>query len=206
MPEGGEVGPDLSDVAGKFSKDLLIESVLEPSRQIVDGYRTSIVVTTAGLVLTGIVQGRVGRCGTTLVDVEGRIGMSFGRLTLRNEEFGVASIMPTGLVSLISRQEFADVIAYLETLRPTTGITLPTGFSSKIVVKGITGATAMEVAADGQIFICEQTGALRRRQGRHTAGRTVRHAESRQPVGARFDRRRSLIRSSPRTDLSMSIM
>jgi uncharacterized repeat protein (TIGR03806 family) len=39
--------------------------------------------------------------------------------------------------------------------------TLPEGFFEERLVTGITGATAMEIAPDGRIFICEQTGALR---------------------------------------------
>ena len=46
--EGGEVGPDLSDIGGKFDRDGLIEAVLEPSRQIVEGYRSSALAMAAG--------------------------------------------------------------------------------------------------------------------------------------------------------------
>jgi glucose/arabinose dehydrogenase len=43
-----------------------------------------------------------------------------------------------------------------------TGIAeLPEGFSEKIIATQITGATAMAIAPDGRIFVCEQTGALR---------------------------------------------
>src|SRR5438105_15912640 len=38
---------------------------------------------------------------------------------------------------------------------------LPEGFSQAPVVAGLTGATAMAVAPDGRVFVCEQTGALR---------------------------------------------
>ena len=38
---------------------------------------------------------------------------------------------------------------------------LPDGFSEKIVAAGINAATAMAVAPDGRVFVCEQTGALR---------------------------------------------
>ncbi len=38
---------------------------------------------------------------------------------------------------------------------------LPDGFSEKVVATGITGATALAVAPDGRVFVCEQTGALR---------------------------------------------
>jgi uncharacterized repeat protein (TIGR03806 family) len=43
----------------------------------------------------------------------------------------------------------------------TTIASLPDGFSEQIVATGITGATAMAIAPDGRVFVCEQTGALR---------------------------------------------
>jgi uncharacterized repeat protein (TIGR03806 family) len=38
---------------------------------------------------------------------------------------------------------------------------LPEGFHETRVASGINGATAMEIAPDGRLFVCEQTGALR---------------------------------------------
>ena len=40
--KGGEVGPDLSRIGGKFDRPHLIESLLEPSRQIVEVHSGSI--------------------------------------------------------------------------------------------------------------------------------------------------------------------
>ncbi len=167
--EGSDVGPDLSDIGGKFPRDVLIESVLDPSRQIVEGYRPAIVATTDGRVLTGIVK-EESADALTLADAEAR------RHIVRKseiEERGTASvsIMPVGIVSGLACQEFADLIAYLEGLRssipatPGSGLAgpaiLPSGFFGETVARGITGATAMEVAPDGRVFLCEQTGALR---------------------------------------------
>jgi uncharacterized repeat protein (TIGR03806 family) len=41
------------------------------------------------------------------------------------------------------------------------GADLPEGFADTILATGISGATAMEIAPDGRVFVCEQTGALR---------------------------------------------
>jgi uncharacterized repeat protein (TIGR03806 family) len=38
---------------------------------------------------------------------------------------------------------------------------LPPGFSDTVIATGLTGATALAVAPDGRVFVCEQTGALR---------------------------------------------
>ena len=78
--------------------------------------------------------------------------------------------MPDGLASGFSPTDFADLIAYLQSLRaagtatPGSGligpISLPSGFTCDRIAAGITGASAMAYAPDGRIFICEQTGRL----------------------------------------------
>jgi uncharacterized repeat protein (TIGR03806 family) len=53
-------------------------------------------------------------------------------------------------------------IAYLSLLPASlVGNTLPDGFSQTRIAGGLNGATAMEIAPDGRLFICEQTGTLR---------------------------------------------
>jgi putative heme-binding domain-containing protein len=167
--EGGDVGPELSDVGGKFDRPQLVESVLYPSRQIVEGYRSTVVATRGGRVVAGVVREESAE-SLTLLDAEGR------REVVRKSEIeerkpGEASIMPQDVATRLTREEFADLIAYLESLRsagqstPGSGVVgpvaLPPGFARECVAKGITGATAMETAPDGRVFICEQTGALR---------------------------------------------
>jgi uncharacterized repeat protein (TIGR03806 family) len=44
---------------------------------------------------------------------------------------------------------------------PAPAARLPDGFAEAQVADKLTGATAMDIAPDGRIFICEQTGALR---------------------------------------------
>ena len=156
-------------MGGKYERALLIESVLDPSRQIVEGYRPTVVATTDGRILSGIVKGESEK-ELTLVDAEGR------RHVVRQTEIEKrmsdhTSLMPDGLAGGLSQRDFADLIAYLDGLRtagqgtPGSGvagpISLPPSFSSQRVTTGITGATAMAVAGDGRIFVCEQTGTVR---------------------------------------------
>ena len=72
----------------------------------------------------------------------------------------------------------AALNTYLESLRtgrkPTPGagvtgaLTLPPGFKADVLASGLTGATAMEAAADGRIFLCARRGDARHpaRRGR----------------------------------------
>jgi putative heme-binding domain-containing protein len=167
--QGNDVGPDLSQVGGKLDLTHLIESILDPSAEIPQGYHATVIETKAGQVLTGIVKSESGTV-VTLVDAEGKtIAVPPGNIERR--EVSKISLMPKGLADGMTPREFSDLVAYLATLRtggaPTPGqgvtgpLTLPAGFTVKILASGFTGATAMEVAPDGRVFVCEQTGSLR---------------------------------------------
>jgi putative heme-binding domain-containing protein len=166
---GGEVGPDLTNIGGKYSREHLIESVLEPSRQIVEGYRSAILGLEDGRVLFGLVKEETAE-RLKLVNAEAREQL-VSKKDVAERKFADVSIMPDGLAARLSRPQFADLIAYLESLRsadqPTPGsgivgpVKLPPGFELTRVVGGLTAATAMSVAPDGRVFVCEQTGSLR---------------------------------------------
>ncbi len=167
--DGGTVGPDLSNVGGKLAREHLIEAVLEPSRQIVEGYRPTILALDDGRVLMGLVKAETAD-RLTLVDAEAR-EQPVSKAKVAARKFAEVSIMPAGLASGLTADQFADLIAYLQTLRdadqPTPGsgtvgpVKLPAGFAMEKLVGGLTAATAMAVAPDGRIFVCEQAGALR---------------------------------------------
>ncbi len=166
--QGGLVGPALTQIGGKFDRPHLIESLLEPSRQIVEGYRTTTFQLVSGQVVSGIVKERA-ETQIQLLDSAGKI-VEVNPKQVEVEEVGDVSLMPEGVATGISPQEFTDLIAYLESLRASeqkmgAGISgpiyLPDGFQVQTVVTGMTGAVAMETLPDGRILICEQTGALR---------------------------------------------
>jgi glucose/arabinose dehydrogenase len=54
----------------------------------------------------------------------------------------------------------AFLLAFLVSL-PVCAATLPPDFTETLLAKGIVRPTAMALAPDGRIFVCEQTGALR---------------------------------------------
>lgn len=167
--QGGAVGPDLSAIGGKFDRPHLIESLLEPSRQIVEGFRASVVLTADGLVRTGLVTER-GEAQIVLIDALAQ-RHDIPAADIEALEESMVSLMPEGLMDTVTADEFADLIAYLESLRPggklSPGegiighVTLPEGFEIETVLTGLSGCTAFAVTPDGRLLICEQTGALR---------------------------------------------
>ena len=56
--EGGAIGPDLTSLAGRFSVRDLLESLLQPSKEISDQYRAIIAEMDDGQVVTGRPFGR----------------------------------------------------------------------------------------------------------------------------------------------------
>jgi putative heme-binding domain-containing protein len=113
--EGGEVGPDLSGIGLKYNRNQLIESVLYPSKQILDGYDVTILETKAGQVLTGIVRAEADGA-VTLIDAEGK-KHTVKTADVESRAKSAKSIMPDGLQNGLTIAEFADIISFLETLK-----------------------------------------------------------------------------------------
>ena len=167
--DGGAIGPNLTMIGGKFDRPHLIESLLEPSRQIVEGYRSTSLVLTNGKVINGIVK-PMSETEITLFTVDGK-SQTISKEDIEAEKVSDVSIMPEGIAKHLSPQEFTDLIAYLETLRPggkakngasiVGPIKAMPGFQVSTVTTGLDGATALEVLPDGRILICEQTGSVR---------------------------------------------
>ena len=165
---GGLVGPDLSMIGGKFDRPHLIESLLQPSTQIVEGYRSTLIVDDNGKVFTGIVLSENDQQLALIDSKNETILLDKADIEARNEQN--ISLMPEGLGDTLTSEEFTNLVAYLESLRPDQGkfgsnvagpINLPKGFSLELIATGITGATALDIAPDGRIFVCDQTGHLR---------------------------------------------
>ncbi|QDV41762.1 Soluble aldose sugar dehydrogenase YliI precursor [Stieleria neptunia] len=166
---GGTVGPDLSKIGGKFDRIHLIESLLEPSRQIVQGYQTSVVLTTSGEIHSGVIT-REDKQSVLLNDSAGK-QWKIARGDIESIKPSSTSTMPDNLAKELSKQQFTDLIAYLETLRTGVGdkfgsatrgpIQIPDGYQIQTLVTGLSGATAMEVLDDGRVLVCEQDGHLR---------------------------------------------
>jgi putative heme-binding domain-containing protein len=167
--QGGAVGPDLSQIGGKFDRTHLIESILDPSAQISPGYHTTTIQTTSGRIFSGVVKSE-SAAAITLLDAEGK-QITVPLRAIESRERSKISLMPTGLADGLTPGEFTDLIDYLASLRTGRAATpgeggagllrLPAGFKAQTVATGFSGATALEVAPDGRVFVCEQTGTLR---------------------------------------------
>jgi putative heme-binding domain-containing protein len=108
-------GPDLFAIGNKYERRALITAVLEPSSQIAVGYGTTVVETDAGMTFSGVLQ-RVTDDRIELLDINGqRVRIAVGEIV--DQQTIETSLMPNGLENLMTRDEFADLVTYLETLK-----------------------------------------------------------------------------------------
>lgn len=116
------LAPDLRQMAADVSDSHLLESLLDPSREIAKGFELSVVQTTDGRVLPLRV---VGERDGMLVARSAQAPYQPVRLPVAEIEeraVSAASAMPEGLPNqLRSRQEFLDLLQYLFELRDRQG-------------------------------------------------------------------------------------
>lgn len=114
---GGQsaLGPSLSGVAKRFSREDLARAIYEPSRDVPDRYRAIRVLTTDDEIFTGMVIYNAAD-GVTLQAADGSI-LRINQDQISQKAFSTESIMPSGLLEDRSPQEIADLFAYLGTLQ-----------------------------------------------------------------------------------------
>lgn len=113
--QGGAVGPELSGLAAKYNKDEIATSILYPSAKIASGYESLIVATKDGRVVTGVLKADT-TSGLELEDADAkRVRVELDDIEERRA--GDVSIMPNGLAEGLQPKDFADLLAYLDTLR-----------------------------------------------------------------------------------------
>lgn len=108
-------GPDLRVIGDKLGRDQLVQAVLEPSATIHPDFATIVVATTDGKVHTGVLHQRTAE-DLQLFDVEGKL-VQLPLVQIEQERRVAESLMPTGLNKTVPAEQFADLIAYLASLK-----------------------------------------------------------------------------------------
>lgn len=112
--EGGAVGPDLSSVAGKFSPRDLLESIIEPSKEISDQYGSTIFSLADGSQVVGRIANLNGdnlMVSTNMMDPHNFTNVDATKV-VKTEESKV-SMMPPGLLNMLKDEDILDLLAYL---------------------------------------------------------------------------------------------
>jgi putative heme-binding domain-containing protein len=115
---GSAIGPDLASSAAREPEALLVH-VLDPNQYVLPNYEQYIVVDTSGRTLTGIVAAQT----ATSITVKREENQSDTVLRAQIAEMYSTgkSLMPEGFEQKITHQEMADLIAYLQSVKPASG-------------------------------------------------------------------------------------
>jgi putative heme-binding domain-containing protein len=112
--EGGAQGPDLTGAGGRFNVRDLLESIVEPSKEISDQYAAVEITTTDGRTVVGRIANLNGNelhIMTNMLDPNGLTRVD--RRKIDTMEKSKVSMMPTGLLDTFKEDEVLDLVAYL---------------------------------------------------------------------------------------------
>jgi putative heme-binding domain-containing protein len=112
---GGNVGPDLSAIGKKASRENLFESILFPSKAIADQYISWIVETNNGLQITGLLVEETPD-HITIRDANAK-DTKIAKKDIASREKSAVSIMPADLLAYMTEEDLVDMVAYLFSLK-----------------------------------------------------------------------------------------
>ena len=112
--KGGIIGPDLTGVGGRFGARDLLESIIEPSKTISDQYGSTMFTLIDGTTITG----RVVNLGNQSLRVSQNMFdpsdiTNVDQTEIDSMKPSPLSMMPTGLINQLNKNEVLDLMAYL---------------------------------------------------------------------------------------------
>ena len=115
--QGRSVGPDLTQVAGRFSRHDILDSILNPSKAVAENYQGVTIQTTEGKVITGrLIPGgdfrsEKLRLSTDLLRPDQVLEVD--KKLIEEHHPSAVSPMPQGLLDTLTQEEIRDLLAYL---------------------------------------------------------------------------------------------
>ncbi|MFA6945833.1 MAG: c-type cytochrome, partial [Pedobacter sp.] len=113
--EGFDVGPKLTEIGSKLPKEGLFDAIISPSAGISFGFETWQIEMKDGSSLIGIISSR------TATEIElkfqGGINQKISTNNIKTIRTVAESMMPEGLHESMTKQELADIIQYMATLK-----------------------------------------------------------------------------------------
>jgi putative heme-binding domain-containing protein len=112
--EGGAQGPDLTLASGRFNVRDLLESIIDPSKEISDQYAAIIITTTDGKTVTGRIVNYFDdnmAVMPNMLDPNDLVTVNSKKV--ESIEKSKVSMMPEGLLDPFKEDEILDLVAYL---------------------------------------------------------------------------------------------
>jgi putative membrane-bound dehydrogenase-like protein len=110
---GGQVGPDLTLVGSQLSRGRLLDSILNPDKEVAPQFTAYVVRQTDGTTYTGVFRGEDGGRNQKYADADGHIHRVAAE-QIEERKPAEKSIMPSHLGDSLTLAELADLLAYLQ--------------------------------------------------------------------------------------------
>lgn len=112
--EGGDVGPELSGIAAKQKRDYLLESLVDPNKQIAKGFETVVLSLKNGKSVTGIIKAE-DAASVKLITPEAQL-VTIAKKDIEERQAG-KSAMPEDLLNHLTLFELRDLVEFLASLK-----------------------------------------------------------------------------------------
>ena len=113
--DGRELGPDLTKIEpSKHTSELLLRSILEPSKDIVEKYQSYSFLMSSGNTVTGMIVEETPTQIKVLVDplAKGEPAvLDLSEIEVRKKS--TISIMPQGMLNKLTQEEILDLVGYI---------------------------------------------------------------------------------------------
>lgn len=113
--QGGDIGPDLSQVGRKFERAALLEAIMDPSKGIAPEYYPYVVETEEGKVFAGFLHDETPE-RVVLKTIEGQF-VSLARNNIAEMAKQTKSLMPELVLKNVTAQDAADLLDYMVSLQ-----------------------------------------------------------------------------------------
>ena len=116
---GREIGPNLSEIGSKLSRQAMFESIIYPSAGISHNYETWSVLVDDGTMATGLKVSQSDK----MVSIRNKDGVQRDIPSGQVEEIQrlSTSLMPSDLHTLMTTEQLVDLVGYLESLKKAAG-------------------------------------------------------------------------------------
>ena len=111
---GGSLGPDFTSIGASAPIDYLIDSLLQPQKQIKEGFHVVMVTKKDGSVAAGKLAAQ-NENTVTLQDAADQL-IEIPKSEIVSQEMSPISLMPPGLTQLLRKDEFADLVKFMSQL------------------------------------------------------------------------------------------
>ena len=114
---GGAAGPDLTNVATRFNRRDLLQSITEPSKTLSEQYMMTVFTMKDGSLIAGrIAQENDEMLRVVINPFDPSATQTLSKSDIISRELSKVSLMPPGLLNTLNQDEILDLIAYLESM------------------------------------------------------------------------------------------